>query len=467
MEQLQHTTDLLNDSALLWESASQNLILSLGEDTLKRWFKNAYCVHFEEGCALVAVDSETHVLWIESNFSDELNQAFELSLGLPCVVKLVARKKTVEKVETKRTPRESKATSSPTVSEKTFETAAKKCGLNVEKNFKNFIVGANNQFAHAACRGVTAGASRGYNPLFIHSSPGLGKTHLMQALGQEIIKSDDKKRVAYLTGEKFTNKFIEAVRKGSLEAFRKRYRKVDVLIIDDIQFIAGKEKSQEEFFHTFNTLLEGQGQIVLASDRPATEIQTFDSRLVSRFEQGLTVSLTPPEFETRVAILQSKMKELDAHVPEIAVHFIAQRVTKNVRRLEGALIRVATYCSLNKTELTDSILEDLLVDVLREENITKVTVELIQKTVAEHYDIRFSDMSSRRRPANIAIPRQIAMFLCRQFTMNSLAEIGEAFGGRDHGTVIHACKKTEQAFQQDERTKREINYIKSKLVRAH
>jgi chromosomal replication initiator protein len=327
------------------------------------------------------------------------------------------------------------------------------------------VVGGNNQFAHAACKAIAAGVRTAYNPLFIHGGSGLGKTHLMQAIGQDILKARPDAKVIYLTCEKFTNEFILALQKGSLDNFRRRYRRANVLLVDDVQFLTGKEKSQEEFFHTFNTLLDGQAQVVLSSDRPASEIQTLEPRLVSRFECGLTVALQPPQLETRIAILRRKMEEWEVKIPDEWVRFIAQRIRSNVRRLEGALVRIATFNSLGQGELSTERIEDLLRDILREEAAAKVTIDTIQKTVAEYYDIRLADMTSRRRPANIAFPRQIAMYLSRKLTGGSLVEIGEAFGGRDHGTVIHACKRVEQMMQTDDQVRQAVVALGARLNR--
>jgi chromosomal replication initiator protein len=341
----------------------------------------------------------------------------------------------------------------------------KSAGINPLYTFDRFVVGGNNQFAHAACKAIAAGVRTAYNPLFIHGSSGLGKTHLMQAIGQDILKTRPDSKVIYLTAEKFTNEFILAVQKGNLDNFRRRYRRANVLLVDDVQFLTGKEKSQEEFFHTFNTLLDGQAQVVLSSDRPASEIQTLEPRLVSRFECGLTVALQPPQLETRIAILRRKMEEWEVKIPEEWVRFIAQRIRSNVRRLEGALVRIATFNSLGQGELSTDRIEDLLRDILREEAAAKVTIDTIQKTVADYYDIRLADMTSRRRPANIAFPRQIAMYLSRKLTGGSLVEIGEAFGGRDHGTVIHACKKVEQMMQTDDQVRQTVAALGARLNR--
>ncbi len=447
-----------------WQGVAQSLQAQLGAETFERWFSNADLIVHENHCELV-LESDTHILWVETNFISELDIAVLEVLGTALPITLTFAAEVEDREPADQAEPEIVATA--VVEEKKIDLTdvIKKAGLNPEKSFDSFVVGSNCQFAHAACRAVTTGASRGYNPLFVHCPPGLGKTHLVQALGQEIIKNDPKKKVCYLTGEKFTNKYIEAVRKGTTDAFRKRYRKVDVLILDDIQFLAGKGKSQEEFFHTFNTLLETQGQIVLTSDRPASEIQTFDSRLISRFEAGLTVSIAQPDFETRAAILQTMLHSMKVSLPDEAIHFIAEKVKTNVRRLEGALVRAATHISLTKEKMSIPLLQNLLADILRQENTMRISVDRIQKEVAEHFDIRLADMTSRKRPANIARARQVAMFLSREMTSNSLNDIGDLFGGRDHGTVIHACKKIEEGLIKDEYIKGEVQFLRTKLTR--
>ena len=287
----------------------------------------------------------------------------------------------------------------------------------------------------------------------------------MHAIGQEILRRRPDTRVVYLTCEKFTNEFIESIRKGDLEKFRRRYRSSDVLLIDDVQFLAGKERSQEEFFHTFNTLLDGRNQVVLTSDRPACEIKSLEPRLISRFECGLAVELQPPALETRTAILKKKAIEWKVSVDEKVINFLAEKIRSNVRRLEGALVRVATFASLAGESVSVEKVEYLLRDFIQEEASRQVTIDGIQRVVAETFDIRMADMISRRRPASIAFPRQIAMYLSRSMTHNSLMEIGESFGGRDHGTVIHACKKVKQELEKQPGLRDRIERIESQLKR--
>jgi chromosomal replication initiator protein len=272
-------------------------------------------------------------------------------------------------------------------------------------------------------------------------------------------------KIAYLTSEKFTNEFIDAIQTGTLVKFRKRYRQLDVLLIDDIQFLGGKERSQEEFFHTFNTLFDGHKQIVLTSDRPPSEIGNLEPRLVSRFEWGLTAELQPPDIETRMAILQKKSLALGVKVPKETLQYLAERIRTNVRRLEGGLMRVASYMSLSGGNPTSDRIEMLLKDILQEEARRAVNVEQVQKRVAEHFDVRNADMTSKRRPKNIAFPRQIAMYLTRELTKMSLVEIGEAFGGRDHGTVLHAHRLIKERMSEDDKIRSVVKFLSDQLTR--
>ncbi len=337
--------------------------------------------------------------------------------------------------------------------------------FNPKNTFDSFVVGNNNNFAHAAAVAVAQAPGKSYNPLFLYGGVGLGKTHLLHAIGQHVAGSRKGARVSYVSSEKFTNEYIDGIQNNQLVRFRKKYRQTDVLLIDDIQFLSGKERIQEEFFHTFNALHEGHKQIVLTCDRPAGEIQNLEQRLVSRFEWGLVTDLQPPDIETRVAILRKKAKSMGADLPEDVINFLAQRIRANIRRLEGALIRVAAYASVTGKKLTTDVVEGLLREVLHEEGRFSINIEVIQKRVAEHFDIRLADMTSKRRPENIAFPRQIAMFLSRQMTESSLNSIGEAFGGRDHGTVLHACRLVKDRMEVDPNVRQVVSYLEKQLLR--
>jgi chromosomal replication initiator protein len=285
--------------------------------------------------------------------------------------------------------------------------------------------------------------------LFIYGATGLGKTHLVQAIGSHLASQKNRLRVLYFSCETFTNEYVEALKQQTLLAFRRKYRSADALLVDDVHFLSGKERLQEEFFHTFNALFESRRQIVMTSDRPVGEIENLEQRLVSRFEWGLVTEILSPDYETRLAILRKKLESLTVEVDPEILEFIAHRIKSNVRRLEGALVRVASYSSLTGKPLTLLAAETLLRDSLKQEGATAVSVELIQRVVAEHFLLRPEDMTSKRRPQSVAFARQVAMYLSRQLTSNSLAEIGQKFGGRDHGTVIHACRLVESRMKND------------------
>ena len=343
--------------------------------------------------------------------------------------------------------------------------SAAELNFNPKNTFESFVVGNNNEHAHAAARAVAQAPGKAYNPLFLYGGVGLGKTHLLHAIGQHVVANRKNARVAYVSSEKFTNEYIVAIQNNQLVKFRKKYRQADVLLIDDIQFLAGKERIQEEFFHTFNTLHEGHKQIVLTCDRPASEIQSLEQRLVSRFEWGLVTDLQPPDVEMRLAILQKKARIMGVELPDEIIQFLAHRIRTNIRRLEGALIRVASYASLTGKKLSLEVVEGLLREVLHEEGRYSINIEVIQKKVAEHFDIRLADMTSKRRPENIAFPRQIAMYLARQMTESSLNTIGEAFGGRDHGTVLHACRLVKGRMEVDSGVRQKVGLLEKQLMR--
>ena len=299
----------------------------------------------------------------------------------------------------------------------------------------------------------------------MHGGVGLGKTHLLHAIGHHVVTHRKGARVAYLTSEQFTNEYVDGIQNNQLTRFRKKYRQTDVLLIDDIQFLMGKERIQEEFFHTFNALHEARKQIVMSCDRPAGEIQNLQQRLVSRFEWGLVTDLQQPDREMRLAILRKKAQFMGVELPEEIMNFLANRVRSNIRRLEGALIRVTWYAALTAKELSVELVEGLLREILHQEAPYSIAIEVIQKKVAEHYDLGPADMTSRRRPENIAFPRQVAMFLSRQMTETSLSAIGEAFGGRDSATVLYACQSVKDRMETDPQVRQVVNGLEMRLSR--
>ncbi len=324
--------------------------------------------------------------------------------------------------------------------------------LSPRYTFENFVVGPSNRFAHAASLAVAESPAKAYNPLFIYGPVGLGKTHLMQAIGHEILKHKPQARVLYITSEKFTNQLINAIKTGTTIKFREKYRTVDCLLIDDIHFIAGKEATMEEFFNTFNTLFDAHKQIVVSSDKSPKEIHNLEERLVSRFEWGLVTDIQPPDFETRTAILRKKAERENVHIADSVTFFIADKIKSNIRELEGALIRVVAYSKLVGKEVTEEVAYDVLKDLIVETE-KRITVDLIQRKVAEYFEVRLSDMTAKRRSRSIAYPRQIAMFLSRELTGFSYPEIGEHFGGRDHTTILHAHEKIKKDIKRDQKVK--------------
>jgi len=440
----------------LWKDASRVLQGMLNPDLYGRWFAPIKSIELNHDTLTLGVANEFYQIWLQDNFLPLIREATTQVAKRPVQVKFAVA------LGTKDTAR----MAVPARSErKGLARVVLDLNLNSRYSFESFVVGPNNNFAHAAALAVAQSPAKAYNPFFMHGGVGLGKTHLMQAIGHSIASKGKSSRVCYITCEQFTNEFIQGIQNSTLTKFRKKYRQVDVLLIDDIQFLGGKERMQEEFFHTFNTLFDAHKQIVLSSDRPAAEIANLESRLVSRFEWGLVTELQPPALETRIAILKNKATMLNVKLSDQVVEFLAQKIRTNIRRLEGALVRVASYASLTGKEITTDTLETLLRDALNEEAKRTVTIDTIQKKVAEHFDIRLADMTSRRRPQNVAFPRQVAMYLSRTLTDRSLVDIGESFGGRDHGTVMHACKLIETRVTEDQRLRQTISYLQQTLER--
>jgi len=459
----------------LWETVKCDFKGLFPEDVFQMWFEPIACLETTEDAMTLGVPNDFAAIWIHDNYLDLITQRLRLTAGRLVNVALKVHQSAgpakpttggngtgdaapaaLHHARVRATPRRAGR----------FEDKGPYAGLlNPRNTFENFVVGANNQLAHAAALAVAQSPAQAFNPLFIYGDTGLGKTHLMHAVGHSILRNNAEAKVAYLSTEKFTNEFIQALQENSLTRFRQRYRNVDVLLLDDVQFLSGKERIQEEFFHTFNDVFESGKQVVLTSDRPASEIAKLESRLVSRFQWGYVADIQSPDLETRVAILRTKAASLKFDVPPAVINFIAQHISKNIRRLEGALIKVASYSALTNKALDLPTVEMLLQDVLMEQAQNQLTLETIQKRVADHYQIRHSDMTSKRRPANIAMPRQIAMYLARQLTKHSLQEIGEAFGGRDHGTVIHACKTVENMMEQDDAIRGSVEFLKTQLAK--
>lgn len=452
----------------IWLDAQEQLRTMLNSDIYNLWFAPIQVVGLENETVRLRVANDFCELWLKDNYlgliqdvlahasGQHLKVAFEV--GSPVAMPQRADGRGVKVKEMEDVVERSNGAGVGGLN-------GREPIFNPKNTFETFVVGSNNNFAHAAALAVAQAPGRSYNPLFLYGGVGLGKTHLLHAIGQYVSSHKKGARVSYVSSEKFTNEYIDAIQNNQLVRFRKRYRQAEVLLIDDIQFLSGKERIQEEFFHTFNALHEAHKQIVLTCDRPAGEIQNLEHRLVSRFEWGLVTDLQPPDNETRVAILRKKEKSMGVELPEEIINFLANRIRANIRRLEGALIRVASYASLTGKKLTVDMVEGLLRDVLHEEGRFAINIEAIQKKVAEHFDIRLADMTSKRRPENIAFPRQIAMFLARQLTESSLNNIGEAFGGRDHGTVLHACRLVKDRMEVDSTVRQVVQYLEKQLQR--
>ncbi len=444
----------------IWTSAQELLRDMLKPEVYNLWFAPVRAVGLEGEVLQLEVADEFCELWLRDNYLDVLRSVVtraalrplqvDFVVGSGVAVGPVADAVPVPAAEPVRREAVEKPSEPP---------------FNPNNTFSTFVVGNNNQFAHSAAMAVAANPGRAFNPLFLFGGVGLGKTHLLHAVGHQVLANRRQARIAYLSCERFTNEFIDALQNNALVRFRRRYRQLDVLLVDDIQFLAGKERIQEEFFHTFNALHEARKQIVLTCDRPANEIQGLEQRLISRFEWGQTADMQPPDVETRTAILRKKGAALGFVLPDEIVNFLASRIRTNIRRLEGAFIRVASFTQLTGKAVTLEAVENLLRDILQEEGRQIVSIESIQRRVAEHYDIRLADMTSKRRPESIAFPRQVAMFLSRQLTGNSLSSIGDAFGGRDHGTVLHACRQVKDRMEVDPTVRHAVGYLERQLMR--
>jgi chromosomal replication initiator protein len=446
-----------------WSSLRDNLLEVIPPDTFRVWFDNIRVGRLDEdGCELIT-PNEFSAIWIRDNYLDIIRREADRLVARPFTVELLGD------IGNESSTSNDRMSSIPTPNPKSSSRMTgpalqgRSLGINPKNTFSNFIVGGGSELAHAACVAVSNAPAHAYNPLFLYGETGLGKTHLMHAVAHQALNRNPSCRITYVSCEKFTNEFIRAIQENTLTKFRSRYRSCDYLLIDDIQFLAGKERIQEEFFHTFNDIYDSQRQIFLTSDRPAGEIDKIESRLLSRFQWGLVADIQAPDWETRVAILKCKADAMGISIEPEIIEFLAKSIARNVRRMEGALTRVAGYVGLTRRKADLETVQRLLRDILREENLSRITIETIQKKVVDYYHLRMADMLSRRRPANIAFPRQVAMYLSRILTEHSLQEIGNAFGGRDHGTVIHACKTVENMMDQDNSIKYAVEYLNEEL----
>jgi len=412
----------------LWEKACSFLKRELSERSFQTWFGPVSIQGLSDDAVTLSVPDSYYGKWLEDHYQNLIESCLQEALGRKVKASYVVVNKSlpVEKQpsQTEQAP------------------FSKMEGINPSYTFDAFVIGPGNRFAHAAGTAVSESPGKHFNPLFVYGRSGLGKTHLLQSIAHEVKRRNNNYNVLYMSSEKFTNQLITSIQTRKTAEFRARYRNCDLLLIDDIQFIADKEATQEEFFHTFNTLYDAHKQIVVSSDRPPKEIPGLEERLVTRFGWGLVTDIQPPDFETRVAILKKKIEKETVVVPDDVAYFIASKIKSNIRELEGALIRVVAYGSLTGAVLDVSLAENILKDSLQEE-AQKFSIDEIQKVVAEYFNIQVADLRSKTRTRSVVLPRQYAMFLIRELTHYSLPEIGGFFGGRDHTTVLHSCKKVQ------------------------
>ena len=444
----------------LWEQALNIIKGEISEISFNTWIKSCTPISISDNILKLSVPNEFTKGILDTRYKDLLIQALKIVTSRKFKIEFYLESDLEEEKENEEKKKENTndVDGSIVVSDEMSAT------LNPKYTFQSFVIGNSNRFAHAASLAVAESPAKAYNPLFIYGGVGLGKTHLMHAIGHYILQENPKAKVVYVSSEKFTNELINAIKDDKNEEFRNKYIKVDVLLIDDIQFIAGKERTQEEFFHTFNALHEENKQIILSSDRPPKEIPTLEDRLRSRFEWGLIADIQPPDFETRMAILKKKADVEGLNVPNEVMVYIATKIKSNIRELEGALIRIIAYSSLTNRDVSVDLASEALKDIISNKESAPVTVKTIQESVANYYNLRIEDLKSQRRTRNIAYPRQIAMYLSRKLTDMSLPKIGEEFGGRDHTTVIHAYEKISENLKTDEGLQSMINDITKKLT---
>lgn len=454
-------TDLTTAAAAaIWERAKEGLFSVVGDKVYESWFSNLEPADSDDETMRLSADGEFTAIWIRDNYMDVLSNQISLAASHNMKVEIVAREESPQsedRIEAPRTAPRHISAPKPSVS-------PIPPSINPRNTFESFVVGESNRFAHAAALAVAQNIGVAFNPLFIYGATGLGKTHLMHAIAHFVLKNNPSAAIAYVSSENFVNEYVAALRDGNIANFRKRYRNTDVLLIDDVQFFAGKERCQEEFFHTFNELFNSGRQIVLSCDKPINEVSDIEQRLVSRFGWGVSVDIQAPDYETRLAILQKKAALLgrDTAIEPAVLELLARKFTKSIRRMEGALTNLIGYASLinSGNAVTLEKANELLADAFCEENENAaVDIDKIQKKTAESFNIDPSEIVGKRRPANIAMARQIAMYLSRKLTTHSLQEIGRQFGGRDHGTVMHAIKVIGNAMENDENIKRKVDYL--------
>lgn len=444
----------------LWSQTLQTVERELPRTSVEAWLKNTRPLFLDEDTLVIEVPNRWIRDWLHERYYDFLHDALRRCAQAGLQLRFVVGDAGNGAQGFEPVADEVAATTMP------VPRLASGQPLNHRYTFDTFVIGSGNRLAHAAALAVAEAPARAYNPLFLYGGVGLGKTHLMQAIAHRVLQRNPNTRVVYVSSETFTNEIINAIRDRSTIEFRNRYRSVDVLLVDDIQFLAGKETTQEEFFHTFNALHESGRQIVVSSDRPPKEIQTLEERLRSRFEWGLVSDIQPPDLETRIAILRKKAQLEQLTVPDDVVYYIAERVTSNIRELEGALIRLVAHASLADAPITLDLAQETLKDLLPAAQPAAITIQAIQEVVADHYGVTVRDLKLRSRARAVAFPRQVAMYLCRELTNASLPKIGEDFGGRDHTTVLHACEKIRAEAEVDPGLRDTLQHLTTRLQRG-
>lgn len=442
----------------LWQQVLSVIQTRLSKPSFDTWLKSTKASVFTETQLTICAPNNFAREWLESRYAKMIAHTVFEYTGREVEVKFVLQDTEAPAAKPAQTPAPQPVRQPPALEDGSIYNL-----LNPKYTFDTFVIGTGNRFAHAASLAVAEAPAKSYNPLFLYGGVGLGKTHLMHAIGHYVMEHNPGARVLYISSEKFTNEFINAVRDNRGEDFRNKYRTIDVLLIDDIQFLAGKEGTQEEFFHTFNALHEERKQIIISSDRQPKEIPTLEDRLRSRFEWGLITDIQPPDLETRIAILRKKAKAENLDIPNEAMIYIANQVDTNIRELEGALIRVVAYSSLINQDISTHLAAEALKDIIPSSRPKMITIQDIQQKVGEFYNLKLEEFKARKRTKAVAFPRQVAMYLSRELTDYSLPKIGEAFGGRDHTTVIHAHEKIASAVQQDQDLYKIIQTISDKI----
>ncbi|HLQ83315.1 MAG TPA: chromosomal replication initiator protein DnaA [Pseudogracilibacillus sp.] len=444
----------MNNINELWNDILNKMKEKISKPSFETWLKHTEARDLQDDMFFVSVPNEFTKNWLDQRYTQVINSLLYEVTGSKLQVKFIIPDDQVDNIKSdKMNLNQIKKPDNSIINM-----------LNPKYTFDTFVVGSTNRFAHAASLAVAEAPAKSYNPLFIYGGVGLGKTHLMHAIGHYVLEHHPDKNVMYLSSEKFTNEFINSIMENKAENFRNKYRNVDILLVDDIQFLAGKEQTQEEFFHTFNTLHEENKQIIISSDRPPKEIPTLEERLRSRFEWGLITDISPPDLETRIAILSKKAKaEGLTDISNEVMHYIANQIDTNIRELEGALVRVVAYSSLVNEDINTELATEALKDIIPNKQPKMITPKVIQNIVAEKYDVKINDFLSKKRTRAIAYPRQIAMYLTRELTELSLPKIGQEFGGRDHTTVIHAHNKIIKELETDENLANEIKSLMEEI----